>query len=221
MLKEGVFPPSINGCFVAQNIIVNQNETVVDVGTGTGIIAILSAKLGGIVFGTDINDESIELATSNAIKNNVFGEFKKSEYLNCFKQKFDVIVANLPQDIVPKNYEKAIGKELFQTISGGKTGNFHIINFLNIVSKNMHFNSRLYLPVYTDVCYKPILKKIYNNFDYRIIASKNYETREFVKDNKSHFKKLNKKNEIKIFLKNGKWFAREYLFELKLKEINN
>jgi DNA topoisomerase VI subunit A len=85
----------------------------------------------------------------------------------------------------------------------------------------MHFNSRLYLPVYTDVCYKPILKKIYNNFDYRIIASKNYETREFVKDNKSHFKKLNKKNEIKIFLKNGKWFAREYLFELKLKEINN
>lgn len=216
-----MFPPSINGIFVAENIIINPGETIVDVGTGSGIIAILSAKLGGKVFGTDINDASINLAKDNSIRNNIFGVFKKSEYLNCFSQKFDVIVANLPQDIVHDNYKEYIGDHLFQTISGGTEGNSHIINFLKNAHNNMHNNTRLYLPVYTDVCFKPILKEIQKNYDYKIIASKEYETREFVEYNKELFLKLNAEKKIKIFLKNGKWIAKEYLFELKLKQKNN
>lgn len=218
VLEEGVFPPSTNGSFVARKMVINPGEKVADVGTGTGIIAILAAKLGGIVVGTDISFDSVRLAKNNSILNKVSCNFFKTEYLDSFQEKFDVIIANLPQDIVPRKYVKNIGNDLFETISGGEQGNKHIIKFLKKAKKYMHSNTRLYLPVYTDVIYKPIFKEIINNYSYTVIAVEEYETRNFVRENIGFFLGLRDKGKINIFLKNGKWHAKEYLFEIKLKK---
>ena len=49
--------------------------TVLEIGTGTGIVAISLALNGSKVTATDINSKAIDLATNNAKKNNVSIEF--------------------------------------------------------------------------------------------------------------------------------------------------
>ncbi len=216
-INELIFPPSSFGIFFAKNIKINNNETVIDIGTGSGILAIISAKLGGIVFATDIDNDAVYLAKENAIKNNVNINIQKGNYFSNFDRKFDVIIANLPQDIIPYSYKKAIGKKLTKTIDGRKYGNEFILKFLDLAKSYMHNNSRIYLIVSTATDYTTTIKKAIKNYNLKIIASHSEYTKEFIEDNIEWYLKLNEVGKIKIFKKNDKWMAYDYLFELTLK----
>ena len=68
-LKLGAetFAPSTISHLVADSLEVEPGDTVIDVGTGTGILAIVAAKLGaGRVFGTDMSADTIAVGRSNA-----------------------------------------------------------------------------------------------------------------------------------------------------------
>jgi methylase of polypeptide subunit release factors len=68
-LNEHIFPPSANGSFYAESIKVNKvnvGETVIDIGTGSGVPGILAAKAGAIVSASDIGGYAIEAAGRNA-----------------------------------------------------------------------------------------------------------------------------------------------------------
>ena len=127
LINEKVFPISEGSRLFAENIRINPGEKVIDIGTGTGILAILAAKLNGNVYATDINESSILLAKENSKNNNVSINFKKGSYFADFNEKFDVIIANLPQEIITDKYKKEIGEKLITTISGGKLGNKYIL----------------------------------------------------------------------------------------------
>ncbi len=71
-------------------------QRVLDMGTGTGYIAIYLAKLGMKADATDISDLALETATSNASENNVHINIYKSNYFENVKSKFDLIVWNAP-----------------------------------------------------------------------------------------------------------------------------
>ena len=76
--------------------------SVVDVGTGSGILAIAAHKLGAkSVLGTDISDESITAAKENAGLND-FADLKlqKTSLLADVEGKFDLIVANILAEIL-------------------------------------------------------------------------------------------------------------------------
>lgn len=47
-VNSRIFPPSSHGLFFARNIRVNKGDTVIDIGSGSGILGILAAKLGGM-----------------------------------------------------------------------------------------------------------------------------------------------------------------------------
>ena len=111
-VNEHIFPPSPHGSFFVENMKINAGESVIDVGTGSGFLAILATKLGGKVSATDNYKDAIELAKKNAEKNNVSIDFQQGNYFANFNKKFDVIVANLPQEKVHKDYQKAIGLSL-------------------------------------------------------------------------------------------------------------
>src|SRR5438128_591820 len=80
--------------------IRNPKSEILDVGTGSGVIALsLAAKfLEAEVLAVDISDDALALAHENAARLNLLGRvrFVKSNLLENVEGPFDLIVANLP-----------------------------------------------------------------------------------------------------------------------------
>jgi release factor glutamine methyltransferase len=78
----------------------NPKSRIVDVGTGSGVIALsLASKFPEAkLFAVDVSDEALALAQENAARLNLSGRllFLKSNLLEKVEGTFDVIVANLP-----------------------------------------------------------------------------------------------------------------------------
>lgn len=76
----------------------NKNDLdIVDLGTGSGCIAISLAKnLNSNVDAVDISKEALEIAKKNAINNNVNINFYLGDMLNPLNKKYDVIISNPP-----------------------------------------------------------------------------------------------------------------------------
>lgn len=74
-----------------------------DVGTGSGILSILAAKLGASeVLGIDLDKNAIEVAKDNAELNNVKVKFRLGDLLNDVKKKYDFVVANIVPEVLKK-----------------------------------------------------------------------------------------------------------------------
>ena len=82
--------------------ILIKPETVCDVGTGSGILAIASSILGArSVLATDISDEAITAANENISLNNLTNiKVQKTNLLNKVTAKYDIIVANILAEIL-------------------------------------------------------------------------------------------------------------------------
>ncbi|HEU4319643.1 MAG TPA: 50S ribosomal protein L11 methyltransferase [Acidimicrobiia bacterium] len=64
---EATFRPSTISTLLADVLDFKPGSVVVDVGTGTGILSIIAAKLGASkVYGVDAADQTVEIATANA-----------------------------------------------------------------------------------------------------------------------------------------------------------
>lgn len=77
---------------------VKNNQRVLDVGTGTGILAIAAVKLGATAAeGTDIDDWCIENATENVLANDVHKsvQISKRGVDEFLPNSFDLLTANL------------------------------------------------------------------------------------------------------------------------------
>lgn len=217
-VNSKIFPPSPHGSFFAENIKINKGDKVIDVGSGSGILGILSAKLGGIICATDSDKDAVEITLKNASKNRVEINAKVGEYFGPFEgEKFDVIIANLPQEIVHESYQKSIGDKLNKTISGGLNGNEQLLKMLDVAKNHMHEKSRLYVIVNTVTDYATTIKKIVSEYSAKLVDFSSEPTKEFVADNIDWYLKLNEQGKIKIINNNGVWRADEYLFELGLK----
>ena len=121
--NENKFCFGVDAVLLSDFAKVNRGETVLDIGTGTGIIPILlEAKTEGAHFtGIDIQEESIDLAKRSVLLN---GLTEKIDMIcadikdagTVFKGRyFDVITVNPPympgdQGIKGENIEKAIAR---------------------------------------------------------------------------------------------------------------
>ena len=85
----------------SQQSTVNNHCSIIDVGTGSGCIAISLAKmiLNSNVYALDISEEALKIAKENAFNNNVNVSFIHDDILNLknnIETKFDIIVSNPP-----------------------------------------------------------------------------------------------------------------------------
>lgn len=90
-------------CLTALQNIIRGGETVLDVGTGTGILAIASARLGaGYVVGIDIDPVAVQVACENVVRNDLTQKVAvlAGDSPRVFSGVADVVVANIVPDVI-------------------------------------------------------------------------------------------------------------------------
>jgi release factor glutamine methyltransferase len=85
---------------IVESKIENRESTILDVGTGSGVIALSLAKKfpESQIFAVDISEDALALAGENAARLGLGGrvQFRKGALLEHLDERFDLIVANLP-----------------------------------------------------------------------------------------------------------------------------
>jgi len=132
-VPEDVYEPAEDTFLAADSLaqIVKENDTVLDIGTGCGILAIIAARKAKKVIATDVNLHAISCARLNAKINrvaskvevrlgNLFQPIRKTE-------RFDVVVFNAPYlPSSPCEQRTWIGRAW----AGGPTGRQPIDRFI-------------------------------------------------------------------------------------------
>jgi release factor glutamine methyltransferase len=96
-LHSQVYEPAEDTFLLADNLAIKEGDVALDMGTGTGIIALLMAKKACWVLGVDVNPMAVELARENSEINNIANvEFRLSDLFENVSGKFDVITFNAP-----------------------------------------------------------------------------------------------------------------------------
>lgn len=99
----GVYPPSLGGssAFIATHAeaagLLPAAGKLLEVGTGTGALALLAARAGWQAAACDLDPVAVEAARSNARANGVALPVLQSDLFAAFAgQRFDVVLFNLP-----------------------------------------------------------------------------------------------------------------------------
>lgn len=143
---KNVYEPAEDTFLAADNLVVNENDRVLDVGTGCGILAILAAKKAEKVVATDINPHAVRCARRNAEVNtvadrldvrrgNLFEPLNRSE-------KFSLIIFNAPY--LPSTTTES-RSWLGRAWAGGSTGRQVIDQFITGVPRYFAKKGRILL----------------------------------------------------------------------------
>ena len=99
-----------------------KRASVLDVGTGTGVLAILAKKLGAAtVLGIDIEDWCVENAKENALKNDVSDISFSNDGIGSFTSSFDILLANINRNVLCEHipqYATMLSKDGVLLLSG-------------------------------------------------------------------------------------------------------
>jgi len=95
-------------CIQSLEQYVTPNDTILDIGCGSGILGIVAGKLGAKkVIGVDIDPNAIKVAKENVQINQVdeIVEIRQGDLLEVVEEKTDCIVANIIADVIIKLVE--------------------------------------------------------------------------------------------------------------------
>ena len=167
-LRHDVYRPAEDSFLLAENLLVEEGDTVLDIGTGTGILALAAAEKADRVVGTDINPITVELARENARVNGIGNvDFFRCDLFPPGNERFDLIVFNPPY--LPVNEPGLLEKAW----SGGEGGIEIIERFLDSVSDYLKGGGIFELLV-SSLCdlerIDEVMKK--NQIEYEIIAKR-------------------------------------------------
>lgn len=98
VVPAGVFVPTPTSDLLGRAVMaeVQPGMRVLDMGTGSGVNAILAARGGADVVGVDINPDAVAAAQANAERNGVVGEFAVSDVFTAVAGRFDLVVIDPP-----------------------------------------------------------------------------------------------------------------------------
>ena len=88
-------------CMKAMEKYLKPDMTVADIGMGSGILSICAIKLGAkSAYGCDIDEDVIDVARENALKNNVSDCYFELGTADKINQKFDFVMANILHNVL-------------------------------------------------------------------------------------------------------------------------
>lgn len=145
-LFDDVYEPAEDSFLFAENLEVASGDYVLDLGTGSGILAVLAAKKGGLAIAVDLNPYAIRCAYENAKLNHVQGEisFVQGDLFTALiaDSKFDVILFNAPYLPSEEGEEASwIGRSW----AGGTNGRDVIDRFITEVPRHLKVDGRIFL----------------------------------------------------------------------------
>lgn len=131
MVDEHVYEPAEDSFLLAEKMTVTEDDAVLDMGTGCGILAVLAAEKAKRVLAVDINPYAIDCAVKNAEMNGVKEriEFRNGDLFQSIKlnESFSLILFNSPYLPSEPDEERSwIGKAW----AGGATGRKVIDRFV-------------------------------------------------------------------------------------------
>lgn len=97
-------------CIRAIEKMIKQNDDVIDVGTGTGVLSIAAAKLGAkSVLALDLDEVAVKSAQINVKLNKVHEivSVKQNNLLDQVDEKVDLMVANILAEVIVRFVEDA------------------------------------------------------------------------------------------------------------------
>ena len=135
---DNVYIPAEDSYLLADNLQIKKGQSVLEIGTGSGIVAMYASRLTENITVTDINFDACELARKNFEANDI----KNIEILfgNLFEpvknRKFDVILFNTPY--LPTEEGEILDSNLNYAFDGGLNGRKVIDLFLNEVGNHLN-----------------------------------------------------------------------------------
>ena len=135
---DNVYIPAEDSYLLADNLEIKSGQSVLEIGTGSGIVAMYASRLTDKITVTDINFDACELARKNFEDNNI----KIIEILfgNLFEpvenRKFDVILFNTPY--LPTEDGDVIDDTLNYAFDGGLNGRKVIDLFLDEMGNHLN-----------------------------------------------------------------------------------
>ena len=133
-----VYIPSDDTFLLAENLEIKEGQSVLEIGTGSGLVSMYASLLTDDVTATDINYNALELAEKNFKLNNI--NTIKLEFGDLFEpvkdKKFDVILFNAPY--LPTDSDDIINDDLNYAFDGGLDGRKVIDRFINEVSNHLN-----------------------------------------------------------------------------------
>src|SRR2546421_10920490 len=209
----GVFTPTPHGLFYANAAYVRAGERVIDIGTGSGVIAIAAAKVGARVVATDVDARAVAAAERNAALNGVSIETAVGELFAGATGTFDVILANLPNELVAPEYLARLSPDEARGFAGGEGGHESLVALLDTASRHMHARSRLYLPVYTITDYHGLLTAALTRFAVRLVAFAALPVKPYVLEHLAYYRALDEAGKNKLFCDAaGRRGAHDYVY---------
>ena len=131
LVDEHVYEPAEDTFLLAEKMTVTEDDTVLDMGTGCGILAVLAAEKAKSVLAVDINPYAIQCASRNAETNGVKEriEFRHGDLFQPINpnENFSLILFNAPYLPSEPDEEKSwVGKAW----AGGSNGRKVIDRFV-------------------------------------------------------------------------------------------
>jgi precorrin-6B methylase 2 len=146
--SDRTFRPTTISTLLAEAMQVKEGDVVVDIGCGTGVLAIIAARLGAHrVYGTDIAPDVIEIGTANAAR---LGVADRVQFLH--GDLFDGLPADLQADLVIGDVsgipdDLAAESGWFPSLTGGgRRGSELPIRMLEAARSRIRAGGRLLLP---------------------------------------------------------------------------
>ena len=135
---DNVYVPAEDSYLLADNLEIKQGQNVLEIGTGSGIVAMYASRLTDNITVTDINFDACELARKNFEDNNI--ENIEILFGNLFEpvenRKFDVILFNTPY--LPTEEDEVLDNTINYAFDGGLNGRKVIDLFLNEVGNHLN-----------------------------------------------------------------------------------
>jgi release factor glutamine methyltransferase len=145
-VDKHVYEPAEDTFLISELLKVEEDDVVLDVGTGCGILSVLAAEKAKHVVAVDINPYAIECARKNAEVNGVEGkiEFRYGDLFHSIKpnEKFTLILFNAPYLPSEPGEERDL---IAKAWAGGQDGRKIIDSFVEGVSSYLAVGGRIQL----------------------------------------------------------------------------